>query len=91
MAGCYLVMGDKTTCGGVIIEGDPTHTIMGIPVAREFDQVTCGRFIGIFSIVGGIVTDTINGRVPAGSQESQSTCPCQSLFIPSMITDTYTI
>ena len=39
MAGCYLVVGDKTTCGGVIIEGDPTHTIMGIHVAREFYRV----------------------------------------------------
>ncbi len=29
--GYYLVVGDETTCGGVITEGEPTHTIMGEP------------------------------------------------------------
>lgn len=38
--GYFLVRGDKTTCGGVIIEGADDHTIMGIPQAREFDSVT---------------------------------------------------
>ncbi len=33
--GYYLVVGDETTCGGVITEGEPTHTIMGRAVARE--------------------------------------------------------
>lgn len=29
--GYFLVRGDKTTCGGKIIEGADDHTIMGIP------------------------------------------------------------
>lgn len=33
--GYYLVVGDETTCGGVITEGEPTHTIMGRAVARD--------------------------------------------------------
>lgn len=33
--GYYLVKGDMTTCGGKILGGDPTDTVMGIPVARE--------------------------------------------------------
>ncbi|WP_171524053.1 PAAR domain-containing protein, partial [Acinetobacter nosocomialis] len=37
--GYYLVQGDKTTCGGKILEGDPTNTIEGIPVTREQDSV----------------------------------------------------
>lgn len=27
--GYYLVKGDMTTCGGKILEGDPTDTVMG--------------------------------------------------------------
>ncbi|EEC0295746.1 PAAR domain-containing protein [Salmonella enterica subsp. enterica] len=91
MAGNYLVMGDKTTCGGVIIEGDATHTIMNKPVACEGHKVTCGRHSGIYAITGGIANDTVNGRKPAGSQDSYSTCPCRARFIPSMMNDTYNI
>jgi uncharacterized Zn-binding protein involved in type VI secretion len=50
--GYFLVRGDKTTCGGVIIEGADDHTIMGIPQAREFDSVTCGRYSGVYKIIG---------------------------------------
>jgi len=87
--GYYLVVGDKTTCGGVITEGDPTHTLMGKSVAREQDRVTCGIFPGIFIIVGHVPNDSVNGRKFAGTLHSQSTCPCQSRFIPSMVNDTY--
>lgn len=38
--GYYLVKGDMTTCGGKILEGDPTDTVMGIPLAREQENVT---------------------------------------------------
>ena len=38
--GYYLVKGDMTTCGGKILGGDPTDTVMGIPVAREQENVT---------------------------------------------------
>lgn len=44
--GYFLVRGDKTTCGGKIIEGADDHTIMGIPQARDMDRVTCGRYPG---------------------------------------------
>ena len=48
--GYFLVRGDKTTCGGKIIEGADDHTIMGIPQARDMDRVTCGRYPGMFII-----------------------------------------
>lgn len=91
--GYYLVMGDKTTCGGVILEGDPTHLIMGKPVARELDRVTCGKLPPYmqFPISGSIPGDTVNMRNFAGTLHSKSTCPCQSRFIPSMVNDTYEV
>ncbi|PLR40811.1 hypothetical protein CYR55_05910 [Chimaeribacter californicus] len=87
--GYYLVQGDRTTCGGIIIEGEPTHTLFGKPLARERDQVTCGQYAGKFFIAGGIETDTIFGRKIAGTLDSKSTCPCQARLVPSILTDTY--
>lgn len=87
--GYYLVLGDKTTCGGKILSGEPTHTIMGNPVAREQDPVTCGNHPGIYKIVGHIPGDSILGRKFAGTLHSKSTCPCQAKFVPSMVNDAY--
>ncbi|PLR30090.1 PAAR domain-containing protein [Chimaeribacter coloradensis] len=87
--GYYLVLGDKTTCGGMIIGGDTTHTLLGKPVAREQEQVTCGIYPGIFTIVGHIPCDSVNGRKFAGTLHSKSSCPCQSRLIPSILTNTY--
>ncbi|NMP26623.1 PAAR domain-containing protein [Rahnella sp. SAP-1] len=87
--GFYLVQGDKTTCGGRIIEGATDHTIFGKAAAREKDRVLCGKHPGTFLIAGGIVSDTIHGRRMAGTLDSESTCPCKAKFIPSMLQDTY--
>lgn len=87
--GNYLVRGDKTTCGGVIVTGCEDHTLFGKAVAREQDQVTCGQHPGIYYIAGGIPFDTVHGRRMAGTSYSFSTCPCRARFIPSMLHDTY--
>ena len=87
--GNYLVRGDKTTCGGVIVEGCEDHCLFGKAVSREGDKVTCGRFPGIYNIVGGIAIDSVHGRRMAGTLDSYSSCPCQSRFIASMVDDTY--
>lgn len=87
--GNYLVKGDKTTCCGVIIEGDFTHTLFGKPIARERDKVTCGQHPGTYYIAGGIANDVVHGRKMAGTLDSQSTCPCKARFVPSMKKDTY--
>ncbi|HBH8326473.1 PAAR domain-containing protein, partial [Escherichia coli] len=68
--GYFLVRGDKTTCGGKIIEGADDHTIMGIPQARDMDRVTCGRYPGMFIIVGGVPETDIHGRLMAGTLDS---------------------
>lgn len=87
--GYYLVIGDKTTCGGKIIGGNPDHRLMGKAIAREQEQVTCGKVPGIFVIVGSIPANSIHGRKFAGTLHSQSSCPCQARFIPSITTKTY--
>jgi len=87
--GYYLVLGDKTTCGGMIIGGDTTYTLLGKPVAREQEQVTCGKYPGIFIIVGHIPCDSAKSRKFAGTLHSKSSCPCQSRLIPSILTNTY--
>jgi hypothetical protein len=87
--GYYLVIGDKTTCGGKIIGGDPAHTLMGKAIVREQEQVTCGKVPGIFVIVGPIPANSIHRRKFAGTLHSQSSCPCQARFIPSITTKTY--
>ena len=87
--GYFLVRGDKTTCGGKIIEGADDHTIMGIPQARDMDRVTCGRYPGMFIIVSGVPETDIHGRLMAGTLDSQSSCPCKARFIASMMDDTY--
>jgi uncharacterized Zn-binding protein involved in type VI secretion len=87
--GHYLVIQDKTTCGGIITEGDITHTLFGRAIAREQDRVTCGKHPGTYIIVGHIPGDTVNGRKFAGTLHSFSSCPCKARFIPSMLNDTY--
>ena len=87
--GHYLVIQDKTTCGGIITEGDITHTLFRRAIARERDRVTCGKHPGMFIIVGHIPGDSVMGRKFAGTLHSKSSCPCQARFIPSMLLDTY--
>lgn len=87
--GFYLVQGDKTTCGGKITTGAEDHTLFDKPVAREQDNVTCGKRAGLFKIAGGIDNDTVHDRRMAGTLDSYSSCPCKAKFIPSMMDDTY--
>ncbi|WP_207968376.1 polymorphic toxin type 44 domain-containing protein [Yersinia pseudotuberculosis] len=87
--GYYLGVGDETTCGGVIIEGDATHVLMGKAVAHEQDRVTCGKHPGTYIIIGHVPGDSVNGRKFAGTLNSQSNCPCKAWFIPSLVHDTY--
>ncbi|CNE44156.1 PAAR domain-containing protein [Yersinia pseudotuberculosis] len=87
--GYYLGVGDKTTCGGVITEGDATHVLMGKAASREQDRVTCGKHPGTYIIVGHVPGDLVNGRKFAGTLDSQSSCPCQARFIPSLMNSAY--
>lgn len=45
ITGRFLILvGDKSTHGGVIITGDPIATVNGIPVARIGDLHVCPQF-----------------------------------------------
>lgn len=87
--GYYLVQGDKTTCGGKIVDGANDHCLFGKAVARERDRVTCGQHPGMYMIAGGIENDSVHGRKMAGTLDSTSSCPCRARFVPSMMDDTY--
>ncbi|MGV8003016.1 S-type pyocin domain-containing protein [Photorhabdus temperata subsp. temperata] len=86
--GYYLLVGDKTTCGGVIITGDQTITFNGRATAREGDHVTCGKHSGTYMIVGGVPSMFSMGRRLAGTLDSVSTCPCRARLINSVM-DSY--
>jgi len=86
--GHFLFRGDKTACGGRILEGCPDHQFFDKDMACEGHQVTCGKHAGRFRIVGGLDSDDIHGKRVAGTLHSRSFCPCKSRFIPS-IDDTY--
>ncbi|WP_312073640.1 PAAR domain-containing protein [Atlantibacter sp.] len=86
--GHYLFRGDKTVCGGRIIEGWEDHQHFDKDMACEGHQVTCGKHAGRFRIVGGLENDEIHGKRIAGTLHSRSSCPCKSRFIPSIF-DTY--
>ncbi|WP_233148962.1 PAAR domain-containing protein [Shimwellia pseudoproteus] len=83
--GYVLCQGDKTTCGGKIISGNPNRIAHARPIARHGDSVTCGKYKGQYTIVGGIrfMTDVEGDsrRAIAGTLDSVSSCPCRSTFI----------
>ncbi|MCK6187017.1 PAAR domain-containing protein, partial [Pseudomonas sp. EYE_354] len=87
--GYYIGLGDKTTCGGTVLDGDPRVNIYGLLHACEGDQVTCGKHKGIYKILGGISPIESHGRRMAGTLDSFSSCPCRAKFIPSVYTATY--
>lgn len=87
--GYYLVQGDKTICGGKIVDGVSDHCLFGKAIARERDRVTCGQHPGMYMIIGGLANDSVHGRKIAGTLDSISSCPCRARFVPSMMQDTY--
>lgn len=87
--GHFLFRGDKTVCGGRIIEGCADHQFFGKEMACEGHQVTCGKHAGRFRIVGGLDSDDIHGKRVAGTLHSRSSCPCKSKFVPSNLDDDY--
>ncbi|KHK61703.1 PAAR domain-containing protein [Pseudomonas frederiksbergensis] len=87
--GYYIGLGDQTTCGGKVLDGDARNRMNGIARAREGDPVSCGKDGETYRIVGGISGMTSNGRRNAGSLDSVSSCPCNAKLIPSLLSATY--
>jgi len=87
--GYYIGLGDETTCGGKVLDGNAHNRMNGIARAREGDPVSCGKDGKTYQIVGGIAGMTSNGRRNAGTLDSVSSCPCNAQLIPSLLSATY--
>ncbi|MCL8168149.1 PAAR domain-containing protein [Enterobacter kobei] len=86
--GYFLFRGDKTVCGGKILEGCTDHQFFDKDMACEGHKVTCGKHPGHYRICGGLEGD-IHGKRIAGTLHSYSSCPCKSKFVPSNWYDDY--
>ncbi|MGV3345709.1 PAAR domain-containing protein [Enterobacteriaceae bacterium LUAb1] len=83
--GYWIVKGDKTSCGGSVLNGRPEKKIGKNKnyVAVNGSPVSCGKHPGTYSVEGGYPGDIIHGSYAASTLYSRSTCPCKAFFIPS--------
>jgi uncharacterized Zn-binding protein involved in type VI secretion len=89
MIGYFIRRGDKTSCGGHVLNATSTIIHHGIPVARVGDPVSCGKNPGIFKLFGGIQNYTAMGIPCVGTIEGVSSCPCKAKLFASNFTATY--
>lgn len=76
--GYYLFQGDKTACGGKIIEGAEDTIFNGRALALEGHAVTCGKHPGRFRICGGMGdTHETGGMYASGLALSTVTVPAR--------------
>ena len=87
--GYYIGLGDKTACGGMVLEGDYGISWDGLIQALEGHKVSCGENGKIYEIMGGISSFTSDGRRVAGTLDSFSGCPCRAQLLPSVFTASY--
>ena len=87
--GYFIRKGDRTSCGGVVIEGDDCINMFGFAHALEGHGVTCGVTGKMYQIVGGLQQIGSNGRRVAGTLHSVSSCPCRAQLEHSMTWMTY--
>lgn len=71
----FIVVGDRTSHGGVVISGSETTEVEGKRVARIGDQVTCPRkgHGSVTTIVTGDLTAIIDGR-PLARHGDKTAC-----------------
>lgn len=87
--GYFIGRGDKTTCGGIVLDGDVRVNIFGLDHAREGGAVTCGNDQKTYEIIGGVSHIESHGKLVAGTLDSFSSCPCKARLIPSVYAATY--
>lgn len=87
--GYFIRKGDKTSCGGEVLEADTRVTLFGFAHARDGDRVSCGKDNETYVIEGGVSHITSHGRIVAGSLDSLSSCPCKAELIPSLTSVSY--
>lgn len=70
----FIVVGDKTSHGGVVIEGAKSTDSNGKPISRIGDRVTCPKKgHGVTTIVSGDPTVIIDGQ-PAAREGDMTAC-----------------
>jgi uncharacterized Zn-binding protein involved in type VI secretion len=87
--GHFLGLGDKTSCGGKVLDADTTMMMFGFARAREGDRVSCGKDGETYQIIGGVPNMVSNGRRVAGTLDSVSSCPCRAKLIASNMGASY--
>ncbi|UOB26637.1 PAAR domain-containing protein [Pseudomonas orientalis] len=87
--GYFIGLGDKTACGGEVLDGDKRVNINGLFHACEGDRVTCGKDGQTYKIVGGVSHINSHGRLMAGTLDSYSDCPCKAELIASVFSARY--
>jgi uncharacterized Zn-binding protein involved in type VI secretion len=87
--GYFIRKGDKTSCGGEVLDADTRVMMFGFAHARAGDPVSCGKNDETYEIEGGIAFFGSHGGLVAGSLDSRSGCPCKAGLIPSFTTATY--
>ena len=70
--GYFIRKGNKTSCGGEVLDTDPRIMMFGFAHARAGDPVSCGKNDETYKIVGGISSFDSHGRLAAGSLDSNS-------------------
>lgn len=83
----FIVVGDQTSHGGVVVEGAPTTDVQGVRIARVGDRVTCPQngHGGTTVIATGDPTCMIDGRAAARHGD---TTACGATLISSQASTT---
>ncbi|APW35842.1 hypothetical protein RD110_00275 [Rhodoferax koreense] len=69
-----ILVGDRTSDGGVVITGSPTDHVHGRAIARQGDLVDCPRH-GVNAIVEGDDVTRLDGR-PMALEGHRTECGC---------------
>ena len=86
MARPIIVLGDATDHGGKVIQGAPTATINGIPIARVGDAVVCPQIgHGITVIATGDANMLVDGK-PVARHGDKTACGASLLASQSLTT-----
>ena len=81
MAGPVILIGDKTTHGGTVLEAAPASFHGGIPIARLGDKVSC-PIHGSGTIATGDLSCIVDGKPVARKGDKTS---CGALLIPRQL------
>jgi uncharacterized Zn-binding protein involved in type VI secretion len=84
----FIVVGDKTDHGGVVIAGSPVTDAAGKLIARVGDQVSCPRHGHgrVTTIVSGDPTCMIDGKAAARDGD-KTACGATLIAAQSVTTD----